>query len=486
MRSRVSEKTLRPKPGISAGLAARQGMDKSLRRLGRGTERVRGHRGVLAALLGACAAAWAGGPAAGALTLIALTSLAVAYLAPPFVAPLIVLFLPSGALNARVVGAQVLPLEAAVGGCALGYSLGIVIRRERPELAPVDWAFVAFVAAVAASTVGPADNSQRARDVLFWGALALVFHAIRRNLTTEADFRRLLVALAAVTLGESAYAIFEYLSRLSESFSRLGGAIVYPQPEGTLLHPNSLGAFLVFSGLLLVALAVGESGWWRRLAILASGAAVLATAVTFSRGAWISLAIGAFAFLLDERARNKLLFVGSGVLAAAFAVALLGLGPLGARISSLASLDSNGLYGFRLELAQRAAHVIARHPLTGVGVFDEYGVYAGRPVEATHPHNLFLGLAVFYGGLAAIAFVIVFACAVDAAWRAARRSVRPGLRTRGAGLLAALGAILVNGFFEYPFWNHSLTLLVVLVLAIAVAAGRPIVRANIGYAGAPE
>jgi O-antigen ligase len=434
-------------------------------------ERVRGHRGVLAALLGACAAAWAGGPAAGALTLIALTSLAVAYLATPFVAPLIVLFLPSGALVAHVVGAQVLPLEAAVGGCALGYSLGFVIRRQRPELAPVDWAFVAFVAAVAASTLGPADNSQRARDVLFWGALALVFHAIRRNLRTEADFRRLLVALAAVTLGESAYAIFEYLSRLSESFSRLGGAIVYPQPEGTLLHPNSLGAFLVFSGLLLVALGLGESGWRRRLAILASGAAVLATAVTFSRGAWISLAVGAFAFLLDKRARKKLLFVGSGVVAVAFAVGFLGLGPLGARISSLASLDSNGLYGFRLELAHRAVDVIGRHPLTGVGVFDEYGVYASRPVEATHPHDLFLGLAVFYGGLAAIAFLIVFACAVDAAWRAARRSVRPELRTRGAGLLAALGAVLVNGFFEYPFWNHSLTVLVVLVLAIAVAAG---------------
>jgi O-antigen ligase len=421
----------------------------------------------VAAVLTSTAAA---GPVAGALALVACVSLAIGYTAPGLVAPFVVLFLPGG-LRFDVLGVQVGPLEAAFGGCALGYAIRLALRREKMRLRVVDWAFVAFVVAAAISVFGPVDDTDRIRDVLFWAGLALVFHAASAHFRGRRDIRLLLVAIAAVTLAEASYAIFEYASRAADTFSLLGGAIVYPQAYGTMIHPNALGAFLVVGGLLTLALALAERGWPRWFGFVAVGACLTATAATYSRGAWISFVLALGAFLLDPRARRWVAIGGALLVAIGVALAVFDVGPVGARLSTFVSSDPLGLYGFRLSLARDAVSVIGHHPLTGVGVFHEFGTYAGRPNEATHPHNLFLGLAVFFGIPAALAFAAIFLSAVRSAWHGVRLFARPELRTMSAGILAALIAVFVDGAFDYLFWNVSLTVLVVLVLAVAFGAG---------------
>lgn len=407
-----------------------------------------------------------GGIEAAWLALLALIALGTGFLRPFLLGPFVALLLPGGEA-AHVLGAQVAPLEAVVGGCAVGYLARVATRRESTRVLPTDWMFASLVAFIALSTLGPADDSDRFREVLFWGALGIVFHAVTTHLRSRRNVGLLLGALAASTLVEAGLALFEYVDRWSDRFSLLNGAIVYPLPEGTLGHSNGLAQFLVLAVLAVLALTISERDIPRRLGLVAAGAGCLALVVTFSRASWIAFTVGACVYLADRRTRVPALAAVTVVATGAAALVALDAGAIGARISSLFRGDSGGLYDFRLELAGRAARIAEDHPLTGVGQFQEVGVYAGRPDIATHPHNLFLGLAVFFGIPAALAFGGLVLVAVRSAWKRARAGGHD--RLQGIGALALLVGFLVNGLLEYPFWNISLTVLAVLAIAVAAS-----------------
>jgi O-antigen ligase len=412
----------------------------------------------------------AAGAAAGGLALLAVVALGIALRRPYLLGPFVALCLPAGDA-VHVLGAQVAPLEAVVGGGAIGYLARVAARREGFRLRTVDWVFALLLAFIALSTLGPVDDSDRLRELLLWCALGIVFHAIGEHVHSRRDRRLLLGGVAVAALVESLWALFEYVDRWSERFSVLNGAIVYPLPQGTLGHPNALSQFLVLVGLAALALGLSEDGLLRRFGLLVAGASALALVVTFSRASWIAFAAGILVYLIDRRARLPVLVAGTVAATGAALLALLDAGAIGARISSLFRAEAGGLYDFRLEIIRRGTRVAADHPLTGAGHFEEVGVYAGRPDIATHPHNLFLGVAVFFGIPAALAFGGLVVLALRASWRGLR-SRSDETRMLSLGFLAVLVALLVNGLLEYPLWNTSLAVLVVVVLAVAVSLDR--------------
>jgi O-antigen ligase len=418
-------------------------------------------------ILGLVALAWDARVAG--LGLLSAVGLVAGLVAPQLLGPLVVLLLPAGDA-AHVLGAQVVPLEAVVGGGAIGYLVRVATKREVVRLGLADWTFVALVAFIAVSVLGPVDNSDRIREILFWGALGVVFHTVVAYFHDRLARTLLFFALVVATLVEAGWALFEYVDRWSERSSSLGGAIVFPLPEGTLGHANALGQFLVLAVLGVLALSLGERGTLRWLGFATAAAGSLALVVTFSRASWIAFAAGACVYLLERRTRGPVLFLGGVAALGAFALAIVGAGAIGARISSLFSGEGRDLYEFRLELVERAAAIVADHPLTGLGDFEEVGLYVGRPDVATHPHNLFLGLAVFFGIPAALAFGGLVLLALKGAW-SAYRAAGP-LRLTALGFVALLVAFLVDGLFEYPFWNPQLSVFVVLALAAAVSLDR--------------
>ena len=426
----------------------------------------RGRVAVAAAVGGFAALAVFVDPAAAGLGLLAVLALVVAFRRPYLLAPFVALLLPAGD-RFRVLEADVAPLEAVVGGGAVGYLAYVATRRERIRFRAADWMFALLLGFIALSTLGPVDDSDRFRELLFWGALGVVFYAVGRHVRSRRDLSLLLVALAGSTLLEASLALFEYLDRWSDRFSLLEGAIVYPLPQGTMGHPNALAQFLVLGVLVVLALSLAERRGLRTFGLAVAGVGSLALLVTFSRASWIAMAVGLLVYLVDRRTRVPALAAGALIAVSAGGLAVFNGGAIGARISSLFSGRLDDLSDFRLELVRRGARVAADHPFTGSGHFEEIGVYAGRPDLATHPHNLFLGLAVFFGIPAALAFAGLVALAIRAAWRGFRRGPSAWQLT-ALGLLAALVALLVNGLFEYPFWNASLTVLVVLALAVAI------------------
>lgn len=416
-------------------------------------------------------ALWSAAGAAGAgLGLLALLAAATALRRPYLLGPLVALLLPFGD-RVHVLHAQVAPLEAAIGGGAIGYVAGLALKHETIRLRLCHWIFAGLVVFIGLSALGPAEDSRQARDFLLWGALGCLYHAVTTHLDRPGSMKLLLVGLAVPMLGEAALALFEYVDTWSQRFSRLNGAIVYPLPKGTLEHPNALAQFLVLTSFAVVALVLllGMRGLPRRLGLLAAGAGGLALVVTFSRASWIAFAVASCVYTVERKVRGRVVLAGAVVAAGAAVLALVGRGAIGERISSL--FTSSGLSSFRIELWESAVRIAAAHPVTGTGYFRETGIYAGRPDIATHPHNLFLGLAVFYGIPAAAAFGGLVLLATRATWRGARQA-SVDARLGALGFLAVLVVLLVNGIFEYPFWNVSLTTLVVLLLAISVTLDR--------------
>ena len=390
---------------------------------------------------------------------------------PGLVAPYLAIVLPFGHWHPDVIGSQAPALEAASAGVALGCLPHLISRRSEPiHLGAADGAFAVFFAGVVLSGAGPAPKGAWAHNVVFWGALTIAFVTSSRALRSGPARLLLLAGVTVTGAVEAIITIVQYAQGASERFSRLGGAIVYPQPVGTLENPNAAAPFLVLCMLLLAGRAPAEPRGRRALVVALAALIGVASFLPYSRGGWIALAAGLVAWSALQR-RVRYLIGTVAVLGGLLLTAIVFGGTFGSRITSLASRRFSDLYGFRWTLAQRAVHHIVDHPLTGTGVFHEIGTYAGRPSLATHPHDLLLGVAVFFGIPAALGFLAVLVLAFRGSIQASLQG-SGAVRAEGVGAFAALVALFVNGFLEYQFWNQSLAVLAVLVLAYAVALGR--------------
>ena len=79
---------------------------------------------------------------------------------------------------------------------------------------------------------------------------------------------------------------------------------------------------------------------------------------------------------------------------------------------------------------------------------------------ALHPHNIFLAFWLYGGLLSLVGFVWLI---VAAAGQLAGSKVDWGLRL---GLLAALGAILLQGLFDTTYFKNDLALIFWLIIAL--------------------
>jgi len=230
-------------------------------------------------------------------------------------------------------------------------------------------------------------------------------------------------------------------------------------------HPNNLG--LAMGRYWPVAAALAHGAFWGaasrgaglRQAWPAALVALLCAAgllVSFSRGAYLGalVAAGLLAALLlprsfwrDRRARLALGALGGGALLALVLVVAL----------DIERFNPAGASGaVRLKTWAAALAMLRDHPL-GIGL-DQFGQYypdyiapelAGTSeINTSHPHNLFLDIALRMGppGLVAFAWLIL------RFYRDARACLS-GSTTLCAGLIAAMSAALAHGLVDqFYFW----------------------------------
>jgi O-antigen ligase len=263
---------------------------------------------------------------AGVLVLIAWVSL-VPYRFLAFDQPLVML-------------ANFLPLLLTVGLAGL-----LILFRRRAVVAMLQadvllGAIVALVLADLLSAVGGVNILHSLPRVAYYFLTGpLVYWVVSCVCGTASRQKSILIAVSAFSGLASLYGISEYLVGESWLFSPFlsvanlkfavatGGAEFANRVLGTVGHPVTFGAFLLLSLPASIYLA-DEHSHLRWLGISAAIAAVTAIALTFSRGAWISLTIAAVTWGTRRQAgqSNRAALwrvLAAGVLLVAMAAAVL-------------------------------------------------------------------------------------------------------------------------------------------------------------------
>jgi len=349
-----------------------------------------------------------------------------------------------------------------------------------------------------------------------WAVVALVLLGLVASL--RADYRREALREWRVVMLEAAllYALLRSALRDRHLAMRLVGALWlagvgvalyalarYPSPDGVIEaegvrraraffgSPNNLA--LMLERLLPLGLAMawhGATRWRRWVFGLGALPMVLATVLTFSRGALL-LAIPASLLYLAWSTRSRAARLGALalVLGSVAAVPLAGA----ERLSSLFD-PSHGTTFLRLSLWQAAWDMVRDHPWLGVGPDNflyYYGDYIRPGAEVdrwlSHPHNVILDfwLRLGIGGLA-VAGAMAAGLARGARRALACRECTPSARDLRAvtiGLVAGALACLAHGLIDNAFFLPELASWWMFALAWCVTAGQRSVDGHIDCPG---
>ena len=334
------------------------------------------------------------------------------------------------------------------------------LRRVLPGAVLVVGIFLAF------NLLSAVDAENGGRAVAFLGItiyVAVLGLWLASHVTSSPVARRLARAYVAVAVASavvSSLALFVHFPG-DHLFTRIGRA------EGLFKDPNVFGPFLVPAALIVLEEIVTPRLFpGRRWAkVLAFFALTLGVVFSYSRAAWLNLALGVVVVLVilgfrrggGRHVAQALVIVVIAVGAVSAAVALTGSLTFLQQRATVQNYDS-GRFGAQSESLTWAV----RYPFgIGPGQFEKYaGISA---------HSLY-ARALAEEGLPGFAALLVLMLAT-LGW--AGRNAVLGRDTYGIGSAALLGAwcgILVNGaFVDTLHWRH----LWVVAALIWAAASRP-------------
>ncbi|MEO1365297.1 MAG: O-antigen ligase family protein [Pseudomonadota bacterium] len=255
-------------------------------------------------------------------------------------------------------------------------------------------------------------SALRAAGIQMYMILLFLVTAYFAHIGGDRAFRTILIALAVAGVIAASIGIMAYLSIIPHSISGLFFRDEFQtRVSSTFKDPNVLGPFLVPTVLFTLWLALSGT----RHRVRAGAAFVICLfclVITYSRGAWVHMAISGLLFggflLLNRRTAMATFGSTLAVIIAALLAASVLSGDIAAWIDdsylgtrlSLQDYDSE-----RFEAMKLALGWVAERPF-GLGpnqVSANYGRY---------PHNTPINLAVNNGVLAAVGFVLLFLAAV--------------------------------------------------------------------------
>ena len=348
---------------------------------------------------------------------------------------------------------------------------GILIRnRERVEVPGMFWPLAAYAAATLVASVFSVDSRVSLVDSKQLVLLIIVPIAYR----LFRGRRALLAVDVIITIGamSAAAGIIQYLIL---NYNDLGR-----RPHG------ALGMYMTYSGLLMLVACAAVSRVMfakhhRAWAAVVLPALLLALVFTFTRSAWVGACVGiGLLFLLRD-------FRLMGLLPVALA-AFLALAPsaLTNRLYSTFSLKDPSNVD-RVAMMNSGIHIIKDHPLTGIGpdmvgqVYPHYRDKNAVNQLNLHLHNVPLQIAA-ERGLPALGVWLWFIITLARDFLRRRRSADPSLSNAG---LAAIGAMLAAGLFEYNFGDSEFLMLFLVLVTLPyaveqapVAAAAPLPHAH--------
>jgi O-antigen ligase len=367
---------------------------------------------------------------------------------------LLALFGVGALLQLSIAASQILLTVAVFCWAAV-----LVIDRERLQAPRFFWPLVVYGALTLVSAAFSIDR--RASLIDCKQLVLFLIVPITYRFVTGARTSTMLTVVLSVGAASAALGIFQY------------GLLHYDylgqRPRGLLGH------YMTYSGLLMLVIGIAMArllfGRKDRLwAALVMPALVITLALTLSRSAWVGACVAAAVlFTLKD---FRLFAVLPIVLAIGFIAAPT---VVTQRFASLFD-PQNATRRDRVAMLREGAHMVAAHPLVGVGpnmvkvVYEQY-----RDPEAVekinpHLHNVPVQIAAERGIPALIAWLAFLAVLAIDLWRRFRSGEN---RVASATALAALGGMLAAGLFEYNFGDSEFLMLFLILITLPFAAAAP-------------
>ncbi len=389
-------------------------------------------------------------------------------LLPPLATPLLVMTLPFYLHPISLSGLELSVTELAIAGSVLGVLIRATYDRmthQPPSLHLVssnaDWIAAGFLAAGLLSLL-PTEYPKQSLRELRWLIVEpiLVFYLVRLTVHSDRGVLVTLWSLVGAGIVASLISLAELLS-LGALFN-LG-----VRPASPYLSANHLALFLERTAAIGLALALFTRA--TRPALAAAGVAALAVARTLSLGAWLGLGTATLV-LLSLRSRRWAVGAAIGF----FLILGLALAVLPPERGLDRLNPEHGTALFRIEIWTASLHMLADHPILGIGLDNFLYLYrseymlpeAWEEPNISHPHNWILNFWLSLGlpGLAAAVGGVSWLAAE--AHRRFRHPASPSDRALGAAALGILLSFLVHGSLDNSYFLVDLAVVWWIVLGL--------------------
>jgi putative inorganic carbon (HCO3(-)) transporter len=357
----------------------------------------------------------------------------------------------AGVLQFSIAAAQTLLAMSVLCWLAL-----LISGRERFEAPRFLWPLAAYAAWTLVSAAFSPDlrhSLMECKQLVLFLIVPITYSFVRGN--RGLTLMTVILTFAAIS---AALGIFEYAILHYDDLHR--------RVQGTLGH------YMTYSGLLMLVIGVAlarvlfgkrERTW----AALVMPALVVAVALTFTRTAVVG-ACAAAALLLTLK--DFRLLAALPVVAALFVV--FAPGKVNARVASIFDMN-DPTNRDRIAMIHEGGHMIAAHPIVGVGPNMVQPLYAQYrdpdAVEKVNPHLHDVPLQIAAErGLPAL--VIWLSFIVTLLTDLTRRFRAGDQRFLAAAALAAVTAMLAAGFFENNFGDSEFLMLFLVIVTVPFAA----------------
>ena len=240
----------------------------------------------------------------------------------------------------------------------------------------------------------------------------------------------------------------------------------------TFENPNVLGEYLIMLIPLCGAIIYGAKKWISKLfyfgVMCLSGVCLI---FTQSRGCWVGIMLAAviFAFLIDKR------LVIVGIIGLMFVPSVLPQSIVN-RFTSIGNMaDSSTSY--RVHIWLGTLRMLKQFWWNGIGMGTEafnrvYPIYSYNAVTALHSHNLYLQLLTETGIGGVISFAMVMLTSLKkiiVGYTADKKSIHGFLC---GAVIAGLFGFLLQGMFDYSFYNYRVFAIFWIYIALGIASAR--------------
>jgi O-antigen ligase len=333
--------------------------------------------------------------------------------------------------------------------------------------APLGYAWTIFLIPLFASLFFTGNVGLGVAEITRYLSIILIFYAAFVLTEDNKGLAKIIKVIILSAIIPSFFAVWQYLTKTGLTIPFEG---VYNRVYGTFAHPNLLAFYLLLAvSLCFVIFLVSEK---KQLTILSyallSALFLTALAFTYTRSAWIGLAL--IVFMLGFTRYRTFLIVAIIVMTASY----FSIEQINTRLSSFALKDPGSSIQWRLDLWKDGTKLVLARPLGyGAGLAKNVILNARGPeAGSSDPHNDYLRVALEAGFFGLGAFLIFILMVLKNLFTLYRNQVKPRLKTLNFVIFLLAGGFYIISFGDNILANTALQWALWALLGALFAAQR--------------